>query len=152
MEHIRDEARDAIRGDEIDDHDGLFDVILADPPYGIREAMGDGGEREHEHEHVSDNTLNENNLKNEKVLITPFIRLVECIAQDRNNGKPLLRKGGRLVAFVPTLADENIHDDDGAHILPDEMLLEKAGLEFINMKEQPLSEGLSRWLVVYRSK
>lgn len=51
-----------------------FDVTIADPPYGIREAMINDG--------ISMNLEEEN----------PFVRLIECIAQDRQRERPLLRK------------------------------------------------------------
>lgn len=127
-ERIRDEARDAIRKDgginDIEDL-GIFDAIIADPPYGIRETMNDS------------NT----NLDDD---IPPLVRFIECMAEDRLNSKPLLRKGGRLVAFVPTFVREDINDG-----LPQSDLLKRAGLEFVGMTEQPMSH-LSRWLVVYR--
>ena len=124
---IRDDARDAVKKDGVNDIEelGIFDAIIADPPYGIREAMNDS------------NT----NLDDE---IPPFVRFVECMAEDRLNNKPLLRKGGRLVAFVPTFVREDVKDG-----LPQSDLLNRAGLEFIGMTEQPMSH-LSRWLVVYR--
>ena len=122
---IRDEARRAI-GDK--SNRKSFDVVLADPPYGIREAMGD-----------SDESIDDE-------LATPLVRLVQCIAEDRLSGKHLIKKGGRLVAFVPILTGEELKD-----ALPSDTLLKKAGLNFVDIREQPLSETLSRWLVIYES-
>ena len=125
VEKIRDEARGAISGKS---NKKRFDVVIADPPYGIREAMGD-----------SDDSIHDE-------YVTPLVRLVQCIAEDRLNGKELIKKGGRLVAFVPILTGEEIKDG-----LPSDALLAKAGLHFVDIREQPLSETLSRWLVIYES-
>lgn len=54
-----------------------------DPPYGIRE-------------------------KKESCEEPPLVQLVKCIAQDRNNDKRLLKKGGRLVVFVPNEKDQDV--------------------------------------------
>ena len=97
-----------------------FDVILADPPYGRRE-------------------------KASKDQTPPLVKLVECIGADFRRGKPLLRKGGRLVAFVPTNEGEVVSSG-----LPSEIDLGRAGLELISVTEQPLSDTLSRWLVVFK--
>jgi tRNA G10 N-methylase Trm11 len=107
--------------------DGVFDIIIADPPYGIREAMGD-----------SESTPND-------VRKSPLIRLVECMGKDKLFGKSLLRIGGRMAVFAPTMDDEDVNDT-----IPNTDLLYNAGLEFVEMKEQPLSKSLSRWLVIYR--
>jgi tRNA G10 N-methylase Trm11 len=100
-----------------------FDVILADPPYGRREKI-------HQHD------------------VPPLIDLVRCIANDLKLDRPLLNKStGRLVSFVPNSSNESIHDS-----LPSADDLSKANLEMTSLTEQPLSETLSRWLVVYQSK
>ncbi len=129
---IRDEARDAINGDIVEETTSIegkrmFDAIVADPPYGIREKMNGS--------HT--NSLDED-------ISSPLVRFIECMAEDRLNGKPLLRKGGRLVAFVPTFEEEDVNDG-----LPQSNLLKRAGLEFVGKTEQPMSH-LSRWMVVYR--
>lgn len=96
-----------------------FDAIVADPPYGIRESTG----------------FNEN---------SPMEELFACIANDRDAGYRLLKKGGRLVAFVPVTDEETL-----AEMLPDKELTERAGLVFEVCREQPLNEKLSRWLVSF---
>ena len=99
-----------------------FDVILADPPYGRREKAS----------------------KNQK---PPLVQLIECMGTDLQRGEPLLRRGGRLVAFVPTNEGEDVKSG-----LPSQSDLDKAGLEMTSLTEQPLSETLSRWLAVFYCK
>ena len=96
-----------------------FDAIVTDPPYGIRESTG----------------------TSEK---SPMEELFACIADDRDAGNRLLKKGGRLVAFVPVTDQETIRE-----MLPDSALTERAGLLFEVCREQPLNEKLSRWLVSF---
>jgi tRNA G10 N-methylase Trm11 len=110
---VRDEARQYIDGD-------AFDIIVSDPPYGIRES-GNYNEQD------------------------PISELCDSIALDREAGKPLLRKGGKLVVFVPCTEEERIED-----CLPTDAKLERAGLEILDMKEQPLNDKLSRWLVSFK--
>jgi len=69
---------------------------------------------------------------------------VKAIALDRQDGHRLLKKGGRLVAFVPNKVGEELSDG-----LPNQDDLKKGGLLLTEMREQPLSGVLSRWLVVY---
>jgi hypothetical protein len=60
-------------------------------------------------------------------------------------GAPLLRVGGRLVAFVPVRKNERLED-----CLPDVEARERAGLVMEGRgKEQVLSETLSRFLVSF---
>ena len=61
--------------------------------------------------------------------------------------EPLLRRGGRLVAFVPTNEGEDVKSD-----LPSQADLDKAVLEMTSLTEQPLSETLSRRLAVFYCK
>ena len=105
---------------------GGFDVIVADPPYGIRERCGggEGGGAE----------------------LPALVRFVVCMVEDRRRGYPLLKRGGRLVAFVPTATGEDVRDG-----VPDDVMLASAGLRLVEMVEQPLSDVLSRWLVVFDS-
>lgn len=102
---------------------GAFDVILADPPYGRREKISKGESR------------------------TPLQQLVECIRKDAEANRPLLRKGGRLVVFVPTSDGEKLVDN-----LPSKSELAGAGLNMISRTEQPLSLTLSRWLIVFEQE
>ena len=97
-----------------------FDVILADPPYGRRE-------------------------KASKDQVPPLVKFIECIEADFRSGKPLLRNGGRLVAFVPT-NDGEVYSSG----LPSQADLDRAHLKLISVTEQPLSDTLSRWLVVFK--
>jgi tRNA G10 N-methylase Trm11 len=113
-EKIRTEARAAVGG-------GSFDVIIADPPYGIRERK-DAQEP------------------------PPLVKLVSIIARDYDTGTPLLAKNGRLVAFVPNQLGEDL-----SLSMPTPRQLEDAGLKMTALREQPLSDVLSRWLVAYKS-
>ena len=99
--------------------DEPFDVILADPPYGRREKASKDSE-------------------------APLVQVIQCIEQDWKRGKPLLKKDGRLVAFIPTNDGESIESG-----LPMESQLHSAGLRLLSITEQPLSDTLSRWLAVY---
>ncbi|KAI2488724.1 tRNA binding protein [Fragilaria crotonensis] len=114
-ESIRDHARSLIHGD-------AFDLIITDPPYGIRESTNYNDQQ-------------------------PLSELCCSIARDREMGKPLLKKGGKLVAFVPCTDEETIDE-----CLPNASTLEKAGLALLDMIEQPLNEKLSRWLVSFECK
>lgn len=101
-----------------------FDAIVADPPYGIRESSNH----------------NEN---------SPLEDLFTSIANDRetaeaHGGCRLLKRGGRLVAFVPVTDEQTLLEN-----LPNQELAEKAGLAFEVSREQPLNEKLSRWLVSF---
>ena len=104
-------------------NDESFDIIIADPPYGIRETV----------------SYNEN---------SPLEELFTSIAIDSNvtDRKRLLKLGGRLVAFVPVTDEQGL-----AEMLPSDDLTEKAGLKFEVSREQPLNDKLSRWLVCYVS-
>ena len=114
LKSIRDEARAAIGNEP-------YDIILTDPPYGIREKTG----------YCED---------------TPLSELMKCIAKDKEDGSPLLKKGGRLVAFVPNTVDTNVMEDG----IPSDKVLEQAGLELCEMREQYLNDFLSRWLVEFK--
>ncbi|KAL3944425.1 MAG: hypothetical protein SGBAC_001503 [Bacillariaceae sp.] len=99
-----------------------FDAIIADPPYGIRESLS----------------------YNDK---SPLEELFGSIAKDRQADERLLRKGGRLVAFVAVTDEETLGE-----MLPSEELAREAGLTFEVSREQPLNDKLSRWLVSYVCK
>ena len=71
---VREAAKAAVNNES-------FDIIIADPPYGIRESVG----------------------YNEK---SPLEEMFAAIAFDRSD-KRLLKLGGRLVAFVP-VTDEQV--------------------------------------------
>ena len=115
---VRDRARLAIGG-------GAFDAIVTDPPYGIREAMSSEEESENE--------------------VSPLTQLFYAIGQDHSNGTPLLKLGGRLVAFVPVREGESLEE-----CLPDLSARMEAGLVMEGEgKEQVLSDILSRWLVSF---
>lgn len=112
-ESTRDHARSYIGGEP-------FDLIITDPPYGIRESSN----------HIDQDPLSE---------------LCDSIARDRSEGKPLLKKGGKLVAFVPCTDEERIEE-----CLPSRSKLANAGLELLDKIEQPLNDKLSRWLVSFQ--
>ena len=117
-----DSADPAIRrkaSEEVGGVTGVFDAIVADPPYGIRESTG----------------YNEN---------SPMEELFGAIIKDGEEGRQLLKIGGRLVAFVPVTDEETLEG-----VLPSKELTEQAGLVFEVCREQPLNEKLSRWLVSF---
>lgn len=122
---VRHRARLAIGG-------GPFDAIVADPPYGIREALNSGSVTQ-----IEDGTVS----------ISPLTELFHAMGHDRLHvGAPLLRRGGRLVAFVPVRRKEECIND----CLPDSGAMEAAGLVMEGEpKEQVLSDILSRWLVSF---
>lgn len=97
-----------------------FDLIITDPPYGIRES---------------------------KLSVIPIFELIKGIARDRETGPRLLAKGGKLVCFLPCQEGEDFYAD----VLPSNELLDQAGLHVELVKEQPLNEKLSRWLVSFIS-
>jgi tRNA G10 N-methylase Trm11 len=121
--------KDLIHGDSADpamrvrarssNNNKPFDAIIADPPYGIRESTG----------------------YSEK---SPLEDLFGSIARDREGGGRLLKKGGRLVAFVPVTDEETLEE-----MLPGQDLVQDAGLVFEVSREQPLNDKLSRWLVSF---
>ena len=113
---VRERARNAIGV-------GPFDLIVTDPPYGIREAMSPGNNEE-----------------------SPLTRLFHAIDQDRRRGSPLLKRGGRLVAFVPVRQGEQLED-----CLLNLTSQRKVGLVMNSEgREQVLSNALWRWLVSFR--
>ncbi len=108
---------------------GSFDAIITDPPYGIREAMS------------GSLNLEENDT-------LPLTKLCYAIGEDRNKGSPLLKRGGRLVAFIPVRKGETLRA-----CLPDAIALNVAGLRMEeDPKEQVLSDVLSRWVVSFVSE
>lgn len=105
-----------------------FDVIIADPPYGIRESVSSIGK-------------------------SPLEELFMAVASDRSDDKDLtscnkrlLKLGGRLVAFVPVTDEQTLTE-----MLPSDEMTKEAGLELELWKEQILNQKLSRWLVSYIS-
>lgn len=96
-----------------------FDCIVTDPPYGIRESTG--------------------------FMERPIDELFQMITDDRNAGTPLLRKGGRLVAFLP----QQTELESFADIMPTAEQMQAAGLRNELTREQPLNDILSRWLVSF---
>ena len=110
---VREEARNAINKNS-------FDIIVTDPPYGIRERIVSSFEN-------------------------PLIELISVIRQDLHNGTPLLNpQGGRLVAFIPQVSGEEL-------CLPNQKILQDAGLKQTILQKQYMSRDFSRWLVVYTS-
>lgn len=99
--------------------DEPFDHIITDPPYGVREAIDANA-------------------------ASPLEEMFEAIKDDRDRGKRLLRKGGRLLCFVPCKPEESLMEK-----LPGVEKAEEAGMRFLLSIEQPLNSKLSRWLVSY---
>ena len=161
--------------DEKEDLLGVFDCIITDPPYGIREAAS----------YDTMDKQNNNNTDNNKKKTTPIQELLSSIEYDRDVvGHRLLRKGGKLVCFLPscssTTTTTDIEGDDGnnnkkeeeqdddtknknnknnnnksmimgpiQNVLPTVDEMERAGLRLMTMHEQYLNDNLSRWLVVF---
>eukprot|EP00934_Nitzschia_sp_Nitz4_P001066 Nitzschia sp. Nitz4//scaffold20_size174350//138500//139891//NITZ4_002123-RA/size174350-snap-gene-0.252-mRNA-1//-1//CDS//3329541872//1066//frame0 len=100
--------------------DQPFDVILTDPPYGIRETTVRYTDK------------------------SPLEELFVAIAEDRESGHRLLAKGGRFVAFCPVHEDSTLERS-----LPPRDLTERAGLVLEDCKEQVLNDHWSRWLVSF---
>jgi tRNA G10 N-methylase Trm11 len=142
--------------DPIIRHDALyavqdrpFDVIITDPPYGIREKIssssstGDNSDSDDD----DDSVVGVGRTSSTGLTDGPLGDLFRAIADDRRAGTPLLRPdGGRVVAFVPVTEDQTIR-----RVLPPHSLCEQAGLQLVCSKEQKLNEKLSRWLVAYDS-
>ena len=99
--------------------DEAFDVIVTDVPYGRREKF------------VGNLALSS---------------LIDALAYDHSIGKPLLKNGGRMVAFQPCSKGQNIQD-----MLPTDTQLRKAGLKLQDIREQRLNHGLSRWILILLS-
>ena len=124
---IRQQARRAIGNT-------AFDVIVTDPPYGIREAMGSS-----EEDNIDDNEGDDTSS------ISPLTQLFYAMGHDRANGTPLLKVGGRVVAFVPVRKSQSLED-----CLPDLDAREAAGLVMEGEgKRQALNDILARWIVSF---
>ncbi|KAL7489642.1 hypothetical protein ACHAW6_015313 [Cyclotella cf. meneghiniana] len=115
---VRDESRNLIGNTG-------FDIILTDPPYGIRETLASDGSFDGK---------------------SALSNLIKAIGHDLSAGKPLLKPGGRVVAFQPCRQGQNIRQ-----LLPSPLALEQAGLRLEDMREQKLNSGLSRWVVSFLS-
>ena len=102
---------------------GAFDVIVTDPPYLIRESF-----------------------TGEQGLSAPLLALVKAMGQDLEEGKPLLRRGGSLVSFVPCTPGHDIDE-----LLPQQHLQDFAGLQLQTKREQKINSSLSRWIVEFRA-
>ena len=120
---------------------GVFDCIITDPPYGIRESTSSS----------SDN-----------ISTSPLQDLLAALIYDRDVvGHRLLRKGGKLVCFLPSARQPTFYEQDTTtratstvplsvtQALPTTMELDQAGLQLVTLREQPLNDNLSRWLVVF---
>ena len=80
---IEGDATDAsVRAEACNAVGGAFDVIVADPPYGLRERLSSN----------------------------PLRDILDMIAADRDAGNRLLKVGGRLVLFVPLSKNNDIND------------------------------------------
>lgn len=121
-------ARQAIGG-------GAFDCIVTDPPYGIREAMISS----------SWESYNSDGKIGGRSSLPPLTQLFYAMGRDRAIGEPLLKVGGRLVAFIPVRKGETLDE-----CLPELQAREEAGLVMeCEGREQVLNDILSRWLVSF---
>lgn len=119
-----------------------FDIIISDPPYGIREAMSSS----------LSSLSSSSDLPSIDILPPPppppLTQLFYAMGDDRRNTETssLLKVKGRLVAFIPVRTKEESLED----CLPELKAREDAGLvmEFEG-KEQVLSNVLSRYLVSF---
>ena len=112
-----------------------FDCIITDPPYGIRESLTGG------------TIISSSSSSSLGAATRPIDDLLQMMVHDRNHGDVrLLKQGGRLVVFLPQSDEQSLHGD----VLPSPAQLDQAGLECEFMREQPLNEKLSRWLVCYK--
>ncbi len=103
-----------------------FDCIVTDPPYGIREKFSDVSE-------------------DDGSSLPPLTQLFYAMGKDRAMGEPLLKVGGRLVAFIPVRKGETLEE-----CLPELQAREEAGLVIEGEgREQVLNDILSRWLVSF---
>jgi tRNA G10 N-methylase Trm11 len=75
----------------------------------------------------------------------PIDGLLDMIRSDRDAGTRLLKLGGRLVIFLPCTEDEDLERD----VLPSDEQMRTAGLKLELVREQPLNDVLSRWLVSF---
>eukprot|EP00986_Skeletonema_menzelii_P017614 scaffold20758_cov164-Skeletonema_menzelii.AAC.5 len=118
MYETRKRARQAIGNNS-------FDCIITDPPYGIREAMISGDD--------------------DGSSLAPLTQLFYAMGRDRAMNEPLLKVGGRLVAFIPVRKGETLEE-----CLPELQAREEAGLVIEGEgREQVLNDILSRWLVSF---
>jgi tRNA G10 N-methylase Trm11 len=130
-----------------------FDIIISDPPYGIREAMSSSLSTSSLSSSSSDLSSIDDDESGSVILPPPpppppLTQLFYAMGDDRRNTEtsPLLKVGGRLVAFIPVRTKEECLED----CLPELQAREDAGLvmEFEG-KEQVLSDVLSRYLVSF---
>ena len=129
---MRDQARLAIRGRG-------FDAIITDPPYGIRESLSSSLINNVEEDN------NNNDAMDDTTLLPQLTQLFYAMGRDRSKGTPLLKPGGRLVAFVPVRKGETLEE-----CLPDLKAMDSAGLIMEGPgKEQVLNDVLSRWLISF---
>ena len=118
MYETRKRARQAIGNNS-------FDCIITDPPYGIREAMISGDD--------------------DGSSLAPLTQLFYAMGRDRAMNEPLLKVGGRLVAFIPVRKGDTLEE-----CLPELQAREEAGLVIEGEgREQVLNDILSRWLVSF---
>jgi len=102
---------------------GAFDVIMTDPPYLIRESF-----------------------TGEQGMGAPLLGLLKAMGEDFEQGKPLLKRGGSLVSFVPCTPGHHIDE-----LLPKQHLQDFAGLQLQTKREQKINSSLSRWIVAFRA-
>ncbi|XP_014661931.1 PREDICTED: tRNA (guanine(10)-N2)-methyltransferase homolog isoform X4 [Priapulus caudatus] len=110
----------------------LFDAIITDPPYGIRESTRKIGSDKN-------NLVNHEHLQNHVPSCTKY-GLTDIFRDLLNFAAKFLKKGGKLVYWLPVYTPEYTVDNIPQHPC----------LELVANSEQPLSVHVSRRLITMR--
>jgi len=129
--------------DDVMQNYGLFDAIISDPPFGRREkAKGGGREDEEEEGTEGEETAEAFRIRG---MGDPDSTLVALLSLSRAR----IKKGGRLVFFLPT--DAFVSEEEVREKLS--LLLQKANsVESLNLERvcaERLHDKLWRWLIVF---
>lgn len=116
---------DLINTPLVERNGGIFDAIVCDPPYGIKEGM-----KAFRDDYV-DASLERNHFQG-----TQRVRFVDFLAALLRYATSTLVPGGRLVYWLPTTQDYAAEDVPA-----------NAGLRLIANNEQPLTTRMSRRLI-----
>ncbi|KAG4067199.1 hypothetical protein HA402_000190 [Bradysia odoriphaga] len=110
----------------------MFDSIITDPPYGIREAI----ERVERKEHLKPNTITENDVHYPS---TSHYNLSDLYENLLNFSAKHLKLGGRLVSWIPVFKNDYC----------EEYLPKHNSLQLVANSEQDISAISSRRLLTY---